>query len=119
MLTKSEANKERSQQGAKLRTRENGGTARSAFAFVVVDLRHFRSSLLSILVAFDLRCLRPSLLSLFPLSENRAQLIDLATIRRPIAGALRRERAIVVLLRLTQNVGGNCGHARRRRRAGG
>jgi hypothetical protein len=35
------------------------------------------------------------------LPENRAQLVDLAAVRRPIARSLRGDGPIVVLLRLT------------------
>ena len=48
------------------------------------------------------------------LPEYRTQLVDLPTIGCPIAGALCRDRAIVVILRLSQQVGRDGGRGRRR-----
>jgi hypothetical protein len=43
------------------------------------------------------------------LLEHCTKLLDLATVRGPIAGALRGDRTIVMLLRLSQHISGCAG----------
>jgi hypothetical protein len=60
----------------------------------------------------------PHLSGLTQLPEYRAELIDLSTIRRPISSTLRRDCAVVVLLRLAKDIGGDRCRIGRRCRSG-